>query len=72
MTETIVVTGASGQLGRLAISDLKQIAPAAHAVGVVQHAAAAQGLQSLASNSGSATTATLPRWRGRSAAPKSC
>ncbi len=47
MTETIVVTGASGQLGRLVIRDLRQIAPAANVIGVARHATAAHELASL-------------------------
>jgi NAD(P)H dehydrogenase (quinone) len=40
-SETIVVTGASGQLGRLVVADLRVIAPEAHVIGTVRNPAAA-------------------------------
>jgi len=43
-SETIAVTGATGQLGRLVIADLLKRAPAAHLVGIVRNAAAAKDL----------------------------
>jgi NAD(P)H dehydrogenase (quinone) len=42
--ETIVVTGASGQLGRLVVADLRAIAPEAHVIGTVRNPAAAADL----------------------------
>jgi NAD(P)H dehydrogenase (quinone) len=44
MAETIVVTGATGQLGRLVIADLARTAPAAHVIGIVRNTAAAKDL----------------------------
>jgi NAD(P)H dehydrogenase (quinone) len=43
-SETIVVTGASGQLGRLVIADIRAIAPEAHVIGTVRNPAAAADL----------------------------
>jgi NAD(P)H dehydrogenase (quinone) len=43
-SENIVVTGASGQLGRLVIADLLQKAPSAHLVGIVRNPAGAREL----------------------------
>ena len=43
-SENIVVTGASGQLGRLVIAELLRMAPATHVIGIVRNAAAAQDL----------------------------
>ena len=43
-SETIVVTGATGQLGRLVIADLLRLAPSAHVVGLVRNPAAAKDL----------------------------
>ncbi len=43
-SENIVVTGASGQLGRLVIADLLQKAPSAQLIGIVRNPAAAQSL----------------------------
>lgn len=43
-SETIAVTGATGQLGRLVIADLLRLAPQAHIIGLVRNPAAAQGL----------------------------
>lgn len=40
-SETIAITGASGQLGRLVIADLLQLAPKARVVGIVRNTAAA-------------------------------
>lgn len=42
--ETIVVTGAAGQLGRLVLADLKKLAPAARLIGIVRNTAAAKDL----------------------------
>ena len=42
--ENIVVTGATGQLGRRVIADLLRIAPTAHVVGIVRDASAAKDL----------------------------
>jgi NAD(P)H dehydrogenase (quinone) len=42
--ERIVVTGASGQLGRLVVADLLRIAPEAHLIGIVRNPAAAKDL----------------------------
>src|SRR5688572_6977393 len=44
ISETIAVTGATGQLGRLVIADLLRIAPAARVIGLVRNAAAAKDL----------------------------
>jgi NAD(P)H dehydrogenase (quinone) len=44
MPETIVVTGATGQLGRLVIADLLRLAPTAHVIGLVRNPAAAKDL----------------------------
>jgi NAD(P)H dehydrogenase (quinone) len=44
ISETTIVTGATGQLGRLVVADLLKIAPAAHVVGLVRNAAAAKDL----------------------------
>jgi NAD(P)H dehydrogenase (quinone) len=43
-SENIVVTGATGRLGRLVVADLMRIAPTAHVIGVVRNAAAAEDL----------------------------
>lgn len=43
-SETIVVTGATGQLGRLVIADLLKKAPAARVIGLVRNTAAANDL----------------------------
>jgi NAD(P)H dehydrogenase (quinone) len=43
-SETIVVTGATGQLGRLVLAELKRIAPNARLVGVARDAAKAKDL----------------------------
>lgn len=43
-SENIVVTGANGQLGRLAIAELAKIAPKAHVIGLVRNVAAAADL----------------------------
>lgn len=43
-SENIAVTGATGQLGRLVIADLLNIAPAARITGLVRNAAAAKDL----------------------------
>jgi NAD(P)H dehydrogenase (quinone) len=43
-TETIVVTGATGQLGRLVLADLLEIAPATRLIGVVRNTASAKDL----------------------------
>lgn len=43
-TKTIVVTGANGQLGRLVITELQRLAPAAKIVGLVRNPAAAKDL----------------------------
>jgi NAD(P)H dehydrogenase (quinone) len=42
--ETIAVTGATGQLGRLVIADLLALAPAVRVIGLVRNAAAAHDL----------------------------
>lgn len=42
--ENIVVTGATGQLGRLVIAELQNIAPQAHVIGLVRNQAAAKDL----------------------------
>ncbi len=42
--ENILVTGATGQLGRLVIADLLKIAPSAHLIGLVRNPAAAKDL----------------------------
>src|ERR1044072_5928199 len=44
VSERIVVTGASGQLGRLIVADLLRIEPEAHVIGVVRNPAAAKDL----------------------------
>lgn len=44
ISEKILVTGATGQLGRLVIADLLKVAPTAHVVGLVRNAAAAKDL----------------------------
>ncbi|MCF4164060.1 SDR family oxidoreductase [Zavarzinia compransoris] len=44
MTETIAVTGATGQLGRLVIDHLRRVAPGAHVVAIARNAAAAADL----------------------------
>lgn len=44
ISETIVVTGAAGQLGRLVLADLLKIAPAAHLIGLVRDPAKAKDL----------------------------
>jgi NAD(P)H dehydrogenase (quinone) len=44
ISETIIVTGAAGQLGRLVVAELLKIAPAAHVIGLVRNAAAAKDL----------------------------
>jgi NAD(P)H dehydrogenase (quinone) len=44
ISENIVVTGATGQLGRLVIADLLKIAPSAHIIGLVRNPAAAKDL----------------------------
>jgi NAD(P)H dehydrogenase (quinone) len=43
-SENIVVTGASGQLGRLVITELLQKAPSAHVIGIVRNPAGAGDL----------------------------
>jgi NAD(P)H dehydrogenase (quinone) len=43
-TETIAVTGATGQLGRLVIAELLKIAPQARLIGIVRNASAAKDL----------------------------
>ncbi len=43
-TETIAITGATGQLGRLVIADLLTLAPAVRVIGLVRNATAAQDL----------------------------
>ncbi|MDP3857367.1 MAG: SDR family oxidoreductase [Stagnimonas sp.] len=43
-SETLVVTGATGQLGRLVLAELRQRAPGARLVGLVRDPAAAQDL----------------------------
>lgn len=43
-TETIAVTGTTGQLGRLVIADLLKIAPQARLIGIVRNPAAAKDL----------------------------
>ena len=42
--ETIVITVATGQLGRLVIAELQRLAPQARLVGLVRNPAAAQDL----------------------------
>jgi NAD(P)H dehydrogenase (quinone) len=44
MSETIAVTGATGQLGRLVLEDLLKAAPAAHLIALVRDPAAARDL----------------------------
>jgi NAD(P)H dehydrogenase (quinone) len=44
VSERIVVTGASGQLGQLVIADLMKNAPTAHVIGIVRNVAAAKDL----------------------------
>jgi NAD(P)H dehydrogenase (quinone) len=44
ISENIVVTGATGQLGRLVIADLLKIAPTAHLIGLVRTPATAKDL----------------------------
>jgi NAD(P)H dehydrogenase (quinone) len=44
ISETIIVTGAAGQLGRLVVAELLKIAPAAHVIGLARNAAAAKDL----------------------------
>jgi NAD(P)H dehydrogenase (quinone) len=44
VSESIVVTGASGQLGRLVVADLLRIAPEARLIGIVRNPAAAKDL----------------------------
>jgi NAD(P)H dehydrogenase (quinone) len=44
VSERIIVTGASGQLGRLFVADLLRIAPEAHVTGIVRKPAAAKDL----------------------------
>ena len=44
VSESIVVTGASGQLGRLVVADLLRSAPEAHVIGIVRNPAAAKDL----------------------------
>ena len=44
VSERIVVTGASGQLGRLVVADLLRIAPEAHVIGIVRNQAVAEDL----------------------------
>lgn len=44
MTETIAVTGATGQLGRLVIEHLRRLAPDAHVVAIVRNPAAGADL----------------------------
>jgi NAD(P)H dehydrogenase (quinone) len=44
VSERIVVTGASGQLGRLVVADLLRIAPEARLIGIVRNPAAAKDL----------------------------
>lgn len=44
-SETIVVTGATGQLGRLVLADLKRIAPHARLIGLARNPEAAKDLQ---------------------------
>ena len=44
VSERIVVTGASGQLGRLVVADLLRIAPETHVIGIVRNPAAAKDL----------------------------
>jgi len=46
-SETIAVTGASGQLGRLVVAELLRRAPSARLVGLVRNAAAAKDLAGL-------------------------
>ena len=43
-SEMIVVTGATGQLGRLVVAELLQAAPWAHVIGLVRNVAAAEAL----------------------------
>ena len=43
--ETIAITGATGQLGRLVIAELQRLAPQARLIAVVRNAAAAQNLK---------------------------
>ena len=43
-SENIVVTGASGQLGRLVLTELSQMAPSAHLIGIVRNPAGARDL----------------------------
>lgn len=43
-SETIVVTGATGQLGRLVVADLLRMAPTARVIGLVRDTAAAKDL----------------------------
>lgn len=43
-SDNIVVTGATGQLGRLVVAELLQIAPSAHVIGLVRNVAAAKEL----------------------------
>lgn len=44
ISETIIVTGATGHLGRLVVADLLRIAPTAHVIGIVRNAVAAKDL----------------------------
>lgn len=43
-SENIVVTGATGQLGRLVLAQLRKVAPSAHLIGLVRDPAKAQDL----------------------------
>ncbi len=44
ISETIAVTGATGQLGRLVIAELLRIAPKTHVIALVRDEAAASDL----------------------------
>ncbi|MGY3620453.1 NAD(P)H-binding protein [Bradyrhizobium sp. USDA 10063] len=44
ISERIAITGATGQLGRLVITELLRIAPGAHLIGIVRNASAAKDL----------------------------
>jgi NAD(P)H dehydrogenase (quinone) len=44
VSENIVVTGASGQLGRLVVADLLRTLPEAHVIGIVRNSVAAKDL----------------------------
>ena len=60
-SENIVVTGATGQLGRLVVAELLQIAPSAHVIGLVRNVAAAKELAIAVSNFAAPTTMILPQ-----------